>query len=143
MENYNNKGDNNRILIVDEVDITTIYTLGLQDNGFIVDAFNDPLQALSDFKSGSYNLALLDYKMPNMNGLDLYREIRKIDAKVKICFVTAFDIYPGELKKEFHRNSNGKYQDKEDEDSDIIKCIIQIPIGIDELVKRIKEQLNS
>ena len=51
-----------------------------------------------------------------MNGLDLYREIRKIDAKVKICFVTAFDIYPGELKKEFHRNSNGKYQDKEEED---------------------------
>ena len=77
-----------------------------------------------------------------MNGLELYREIRKVDAKVKICFVTAFDIYPGEIKKEFHRNSNGKYQDKE-EDSDIIKCIIQKPIGIDELVKRIKEQLNS
>jgi CheY-like chemotaxis protein len=144
MENYNNKDDNNRILIVDdEVDISTIYTLGLQDNGFIVDAFNDPLQALSDFKSGSYNLALLDYKMPNMNGLELYREIRKIDAKVKICFVTAFDIYPGERKKEFHRNSNGKYQDKEDEDSDIIKCIIQKPIGIGELVKRVKKQLNS
>jgi len=58
MENYNNKCDNNnRILIVDdEVDITTVYTLGLQDNGFKVDAFNDPLQVLSDFKSGSYNL---------------------------------------------------------------------------------------
>ena len=142
MENYNNKGDNNRILIVDdEVDITTIYTLGLQDNGFKVDAFNDPLQALSDFKSGSYNLALLDYKMPNMNGLELYQEIRKVDAKVKICFVTAFDIYPGEIKKEFHRNSNGKYQDKED--SDIIKCFIQKPVGIDELVKRIRKELNS
>ena len=81
MENYNNKCDNNnRILIVDdEVDITTVYTLGLQDNGFKVDAFNDPLQVLSDFKSGSYNLVLIDYKMPNMNGLELYREIRKID----------------------------------------------------------------
>jgi two-component system catabolic regulation response regulator CreB/two-component system response regulator ChvI len=81
--------------------------------------------------------------MPNMNGLELYREIRKIDAKVKICFVTAFDIYPGETKKEFYRNSNGKYQEKEEEDSDIIKCIIQKPIGIGELVKRVKEQLNS
>jgi two-component system, OmpR family, response regulator ChvI len=142
MENYNNKGDNNRILIVDdEVDITTIYTLGLQDNGFKVDAFNDPLQALSDLKNGSYNLALLDYKMPNMNGLELYREIRKVNAKVKICFVTAFDIYPGELKKEFHRNSNGKYQDKEEELD--LECIIQKPIGIDELVKRVKKQLNS
>jgi len=93
--NYNNKGDNNnRILIVDdEVGITTIYTLGLQDNGFKVDAFNDPIQILSDLKNGSYNLALLDYKMPNMNGLELYRGIRKVDPKVKICFVTAFDIY--------------------------------------------------
>jgi len=50
--------------------------------------------------------------------------------------------YIWRAKKGFHRNSNGKYQDKE-EDSDIIKCIIQKPIGIDELVKRIKEQLNS
>ena len=53
MENYNNQGDNNnRILIVDdEVGITTIYTLGLQDNGFKVDAFNDPIQILSDLKN--------------------------------------------------------------------------------------------
>jgi CheY-like chemotaxis protein len=146
MENYNNKGDNNRILIVDdEVDITTVYSLGLQDNGFKVDAFNDPLQALSDLKNGSYNLALLDYKMPNMNGFELYQEIRKVDTKVKVCFVTAFDIYPGELKKEFHRNSNGKYQDKEEEDKEELdlECIIQKPIGIDESVKRIKEELNS
>jgi DNA-binding LytR/AlgR family response regulator len=78
--------------------------------------------------------------MPKMNGFELYLEIRKVDAKVKICFVTAFDIYPGEIKKEFHRNSNGKYQE---EDSDIIKCFIQKPIGIDELVKRVKKQWNS
>jgi len=103
MENYNNKCDNNnRILIVDdEVGITTIYTLGLQDNGFKVDAFNDPIQILSDLKNGSYNLALLDYKMPNMNGLELYRGIRKVDPKVKICFVTAFDIYLESSKRNF------------------------------------------
>ena len=44
---------------------------------------------------------LIDYKMPNMNGLELYREIRKVDAKVKICFVTAFDIYLESLKRNF------------------------------------------
>jgi len=43
-----------RIQVVDdEIDITTVYTVALQDNGFKVDAFNDPLQALSDFKSGT------------------------------------------------------------------------------------------
>ena len=109
MDNYNNNGnnnnkddDNNRILLVDdEVDITTVYTLGLQDNGFKVDAFNDPLQALSDFKSGIYTLVLIDYKMPKMNGFELYQEIRKIDDRVKICFITAFDVYHGDIKKEF------------------------------------------
>ena len=74
MTNNNNSGDNNnnnnRILIVDdEIDITMVFTLGLQDNGFEVDAFNDPLQALSDFKCGSYDLALLDYRMPKKDGL--------------------------------------------------------------------------
>jgi two-component system catabolic regulation response regulator CreB/two-component system response regulator ChvI len=85
MDNYNNNGnnnnkddDNNRILLVDdEVDITMVYTMGLQDNGFKVDAFNDPLQALSGFKSGIYSLVLIDYKMPKMNGFELYQEIRK------------------------------------------------------------------
>ena len=100
MDNYNNNGnnnnkddDNNRILLVDdEVDITMVYTMGLQDNGFKVDAFNDPLQALSDFKSDIYSLVLIDYKMPKMNGFELYQEIRKVDTKVKVCFITAFDV---------------------------------------------------
>ena len=149
MDNYNNNDnnnnkddDNNRILLVDdEVDITMVYTMGLQDNGFKVDAFNDPLQALSDFKSGSYNLALLDYKMPKMNGFELYQEIRKVDTKVKVCFITAFDVYHGDLKKEFRGSSDSMRQEGK-EDSDV-KCIIQKPIDLDELVKRIKEELNS
>lgn len=52
-----------RIQVVDdEIDITTVYTVALQDNGFKVDAFNDPLQALSDFKSGTFDFVLIDYK---------------------------------------------------------------------------------
>ena len=51
------------------MDITTVYTLGLQDNGFKVDAFNHSLQALSDLKSGTYDFVLIDYKMPKMDGL--------------------------------------------------------------------------
>jgi CheY-like chemotaxis protein len=115
--------------------------MGLQDNGFKVDAFNDPVQALSDFKNGSYDLALIDYKMPNMNGFELYREIRKIDDKVKVCFVTAFEVYHEELKK-FLSSLNAlpylQYPQEED-----VKCFIRKPIDIDDLVKRIKEELNS
>ena len=103
--NYNNNNSlHNEILLVDdEPDITTVFTLGLEDHGFKVDMFNDPLQALSDFKTGSYDLALIDYKMLNMNGFDLYLEIRKIDEKVKVCVITAFDV---ELKRKFESSLN-------------------------------------
>jgi DNA-binding response OmpR family regulator len=79
---------NNRILLVDdEPDITTAFTLGLEDNGFKVDAFNDPVKALSDFRRDSYDLAILDYKMPKMNGFELYREIRKIGTKLRYALL--------------------------------------------------------
>src|SRR5437899_8995363 len=105
--NNNNNNNNTRILLVDdEPDITTVFTLGLEDNGFKVDVFNDPIQALTAFKSDLYDLALIDYKMPNMNGFELYREIRKIDERVKVCFVTAFEVYYEELKKKFQSSLN-------------------------------------
>ncbi|HYT45952.1 MAG TPA: response regulator, partial [Methylomirabilota bacterium] len=92
------------------------------------------------FRSGSYDLALIDYKMPNMNGFELYREIRKIDERVKVCFITAFEVYHEELKKKFQSNLDTSPQYKQEID---VKCFIQKPIDIDELVKRIKEELNS
>jgi DNA-binding response OmpR family regulator len=130
----NHKNSDNKILLVDdEQDITTVFTMGLEHNGFEVNAFNDPLQALSGFKSGSYNLVLLDYRMPAMNGFELYREIRKIDKKVKVCFITAFEVYHEDLE------ISGYKREVEVD----LKCFIQKPIHIDKLVKRIKEELNS
>jgi PleD family two-component response regulator len=71
-----------RILLVDdEADISLTFSIVLEDNGFVVNAFNDPLLALSSFKQGLYALALIDIKMPKMNGFDLYRQIRKLDDK--------------------------------------------------------------
>src|SRR5437588_8275313 len=88
--------NNKRILLVvdDEPDITLVFSMGLEDNGFVVDSFNDPLLALEAFKKQKkpYDFALLDIKMPKMNGFELYDEIRKVDKKVKVCFATAFDI---------------------------------------------------
>ena len=104
--------------------------------------FNDPIQALSGFKSGSYDLALLDYKMPNMNGFELYREIKKIDDKIRVCFITAFEVYYEELKKKFQSSSNTSPPQQNRQEVDV-RCFIQKPIDIDELVIRIKEELNS
>jgi len=72
--------------------------MGLQANGLKVNTFNDPQLPLSEFKEGVYDLVILDYKMPKMNGFELYRKIRKMDKKVRVCFLTAFDLHPEDLK---------------------------------------------
>jgi len=91
-----------RILIVDdEQDMTLLFKMALESGGlFTVSTFNDPLLALSNFKEGLYDLIILDIKMPKMDGLDLYQEIKKIDSKVKICFLTASEMYYEEFRKE-------------------------------------------
>ena len=67
--------------------------LVLEDNGFKVDTFTDPLLALENFKAGMYVLLILDINMPKMNGQELYNEIKKIDNKARVCFLTATKTY--------------------------------------------------
>lgn len=120
----------NRILLVDdEPDLTAIFSMGLEDNGLKVNTFNDPQLALSEFKEGAYDLVTLDYKMPNMNGFELYKEIRKVDEKVRVCFLTASEIY--------HESLRVPPQTLKD-----VKCFIPKPIAIDDFIKRIEEELS-
>ena len=94
---------NNRILIVDdEPDLTNLTILVLEHYGYKVDASNDPQEALSKYKPGSYDLIILDIKMPKMDGFELYQEIKKKDNNAKICFLTASELYYEKFrKKEF------------------------------------------
>jgi two-component system, OmpR family, response regulator ChvI len=118
------------ILVDDEPDITFSFNIGLEDYGFAVDAFNDPLLALSSFKVGLYTMAILDIKMPKMNGFELGDKIRKLDDKIKISFMSAFDIPEENLKT----TAPTLYEEK--------PLIIRKPISLDDLVSRIKEKLE-
>jgi DNA-binding response OmpR family regulator len=117
------------ILIVDDdPDMTSIFSLGLQDEGFEVYAYNDPLDALSQFRPNLYDLLLVDINMPKMNGIDLSRQLLELDSNVKICFITA-----GEANVEVLREL---YPTRD------IGCFIKKPITIDQLVKRVKAELH-
>ena len=122
----------------DEPDNTSVFKMGLEDSGFEVKAFNDPLLALSAFKRNSYGLLLLDIRMPNMNGFALYEEIKKIDNKVKVCFLTAFgEGYTQEFRKRFHSFSSAYSPPSSSSSSNV--SFIRKPIRIDDLVKKISE----
>jgi len=84
------QNDKKKILIVDdEPDVSLALKVYLEQQGFQVDAFTDPSDALAQFKASFYHLLILDIKMPYMNGFELYKEIKKRDQTVKVFFLTA------------------------------------------------------
>jgi CheY-like chemotaxis protein len=116
-----------RILVVDdEYDTNLTLKVVLEESGFKVDSYTDPQAALRNFKTGLYDLALIDMRMPLMNGFGLYNEIRKLDNKVKICFLTAAeDTYYETFRKQAYPNCDEN-------------CILRKPIENELLIKQIK-----
>jgi DNA-binding response OmpR family regulator len=125
---------NKRVLLVDdEPDLNLTLKMVLEQNGFKVDSFTDPLSALENFKeesAGMYELLILDMKMPRINGFELYRQIKKIDDKVKVCFLTAGEMDYEQFRKELFPALDNN-------------CYIQKPIENEELVKRLNRILSA
>ena len=126
--------DIKKILLVDnEVDITYALSNALENYGFNIDSFNDPIIALNCHKSNFYDLIILDIKMPNMDGFELYNKIKEIDPKVKICFLTASELFYEEYRKK--RYVLGEKLGEE--------YFIQKPIKTDDLVQKINALMNK
>jgi DNA-binding response OmpR family regulator len=125
-----------RILIVDDdPDITLTFKKGLEAENekssnifFKVDSCNNPLQALSEFKSNYYDLILIDINMPIMDGIELSNKILELDVNVKICLVTAGEANIEVLRELYPMRSIG--------------CFIKKPVTIEYLVRRIKAELE-
>jgi DNA-binding response OmpR family regulator len=122
-----------RVLIVDdEPDVILAVKMGLEENGFKVDDFTDPLLALENLRkeAGMYDMIILDIKMPKMNGFELYKQIKKIDDKVKVCFLTAGEMDYEQFRKELFPALNEN-------------CYLQKPIETEMLIGRINRIIAS
>jgi len=122
---------NKRILLVDdEPDIALAFKIGLEDSGFVVDAFTEPKVAFSGFKSDFYDLLLLDIKMPKLNGIEFYQRMKEVDNKVKVCFITASEMYYYEkIAKEIFPLLGARR-------------LLRKPIKIEDLVRSIRQELG-
>jgi DNA-binding response OmpR family regulator len=87
------------MIIDDDKDITNLFSIFLEYNGYIVDAYTNPVEAFNNFRKNSHDLIVLDLKMPKMDGLTFYHKIKEIDGKVIICFTTADINYIEDLRK--------------------------------------------
>ena len=118
-----------RILIVDdEEDIRAILQKGLIQEGFEVDSSGDPHDVAARYREGDYDLILLDIRMPQMSGFELYRRIHKVDTKVKVCFITAFEVYYDEFRKVFPKLR--------------VSCFVRKPVTISQLAKVVRGELG-
>ena len=120
-----------RIFLVDDnYDHTVTFKAGLELAGFEVDAYNDSAIALSEFKPDYYDLMLIDIKMPKIDGFGLYEKISRIDNKVKVWFITAYERFD-KAQKEVPPQLREM----------ILNHFVEKPIEIDILVKQIKLEL--
>lgn len=82
------------MLVDDQPDVLFTYRSFLESQGFKVHSFTDPIVALRQFAkedSSKYDLVVMDIRMPQLNGLQLYQRLRAINSTVRILFVTALD----------------------------------------------------
>ena len=120
-----------QIMVVDdESDITLFVKISLESHGLVVDTFNEPNEALSSFKSNYYDLVIIDLKMPEIDGFELYREIKKRDPAVKACFLTASELYHKEFRDEEYITLDNE-------------LFIRKPIENEELIKKIKRLVTN
>jgi DNA-binding NtrC family response regulator len=117
-----------RIIVVDDEPDITSGILGCLGDRFYVDAFNDPLEALANFRQGAYDVALIDIKMPKMNGFELYKAMYEIDPDMSFCFITAFEIRLSEFKKIFPTTK--------------VAGFLKKPFSPDELVRLLEYELD-
>jgi DNA-binding response OmpR family regulator len=122
------KGKN--ILIVDDdEDTINLFQTFLEYDGYKVNIFTDPIDALYSFRKNTYDLALLDLKMPKMNGLILSQKLKNIDPALLCRFITAANQeYIEHLKK---NNPN------------IENIVIYKPIWLNELRSKVHSLLSN
>lgn len=118
-----------RILIIDDdQDINNLFNLLLEHDGYKVNAYTDPVDALYAFRKNTIDLVLLALKMPKMSGMLLYQKLRKIDPNLLFCFITADKEYIQYLKKSI---------------AEIEKVVIYKPIHLNDLRSKINSLLSE
>jgi CheY-like chemotaxis protein len=125
------------IMVVDDDQNTTLAVKsGLENENshntnsisYLVNTYNFPTLALSEFKPNFYDLLLIDVEMPNMNGFEFSTKILEIDADPKVCFMSAAEVNYEALKEIYPFVNFG--------------CFIKKPISLEYLIRRVRAELE-
>jgi DNA-binding NtrC family response regulator len=121
----------NILFIDDEKDMTLAIKIILEETRlFHVDTFNDPDLALKRFAPNFYALVIIDIMMPKMGGFELYEQLKRLDSDLRVCFLTASEMYHQEVREVEHCALNKD-------------LFLQKPISNEDLVREIDNKING
>lgn len=121
-----------RILVVDDEEdiVFTVKTI-LTQAGFYVDAFTNPSVAFELFRPERYELIILDIRMPNLNGFELYMKLLEQDSSIKVLFLTALNEFSMYTK---YKNNVSPMLGK--------RYYLQKPVEFSRLLQRVEDMLR-
>ena len=123
-----------RILVIDDEPDVAQSVRSILEKMYDVDILTHPVKALDYFRADRYDLVLLDYKMPKVDGFQLYRYLKRIDPALTICFMTAYEIFESQQEKEEFEKLSPPVD---------ANCIIKKPFTKQDLLEKIQQLLSS
>lgn len=112
------------LLVDDDPNVTYILGMMLKLNDFDVHAYTDPEVALADFRKDKFDLLLLDIRMPETTGFELYRKMKEIDRTARVCFMTNYaKEYLLEFRKSFPELGDKNFVNKPAVALDLLKIV--------------------
>ncbi len=94
---------------------------------FEVYTYNNPLEAVREFKPNFYDMLLTDIYMPHMNGFELSQRILELDANIRVCFISSAEVNVEALREVYPKVGFG--------------CFMRKPVSIEYLTKKLEAEL--
>lgn len=119
------------ILIDDEEDITK-HVVNIFSDEFDITSFTNPIKALGSIRNNRYDIFIVDYKMPEMTGLELMVETRKVYKNLHDFMIILLTAYHGDadiLKAFIHNN--------------LIQSLVEKPLDLDKLKEKIEDAIRE
>lgn len=83
-------------IVEDELDITNLFHDALRKTvyGVSIVSFTDSVRALKHFKKNKkdYQLVIADWRMPNLDGLELLKKVKKLNPNVRTILISAYEV---------------------------------------------------
>ena len=119
-------------IVDDEEDISNLFSDALKRiESISIVAFNDPKIALEHFKTNfdAYAVIISDFRMPEINGIELIKKVKELNPKVRTILVTAFDLHDNNDFQNFLKEG-------------VIDTFIEKPIKINRLCQKVEDEIR-